>query len=178
MRALLLSLTLLLSIASARENPFVPSDTKTEVSVAKSAPAVKSTAVSKPKIHPQRRVHEILPAATVHTEKPKIHPQRRTKKKLVINAAKARFIFGEGSLYIETKDSLIRHFMIKKSATLVLDFKSPSDFASLRRDVNVYPVKKMVVGAHGDHYRVVLRLKKALKYSVSKKRYGQLITFK
>ena len=178
MRALLLSLTLLLSIASARENPFAPSDVTTKTSVEKPAPAVKSNAVSKPKVHPQRKVHEVVPTATVHTKRPKIHPQRRTKEKLVINAAKARFVFRAGSLYIETKDKLIRHFMIKKSATLVLDFKSPSDFASLRREVNVYPVKKIVVGAHGDHYRVVLRLKKSLKYSVSKQRYGQLITFK
>lgn len=156
MRLLFLSLLLLPLLSGARENPFAPAkitqtETATEPGVA---------------VAPEEE-KQVLP---------KIHPQRISNKKVVVNYAKARFVFRENSAYIETKDSIIKHFSIATPPSIVIDFKSPSDFPSRRKELDIKPFIKLEMGAHSDHYRVVLRLDSVHKYRIEKRKYGQVVT--
>ncbi len=170
MRFILVLLLPLLLLA--RENPFSATD-KTSTKTTSSTLIQSSN--TKPKIHPSRIFVTEKQSETITTE-PKVHPQRKQESKQVINTAKARLVFRPYSVYIETKDRIIRHFHIVKSHSIVMDFKSPSDFASVRRTIDVKPFHKVVIGAHSNRYRVVLRLEGKHNYKIEKKKYGELIT--
>lgn len=109
-------------------------------------------------------------------ELPKIDSQATGSAKEVVNYGQARFVFRKNSGYVETKDRLQRHFYIATPPSIVMDFKAPSDFASKRKELNTIPFIKLEMGAHGNYYRVVFRLDKAHKYTIDKKRYGQVVT--
>lgn len=156
MRLLFLSVLLFSFLLEARENPFAPSKvTPTEI-------------VSEPGMTAEPEEEKMTP--------PNILPQRISKEKVVVNYAKARFVFRENSAYIETKDSIIKHFSIATPPSIVIDFKSPSDFPSRRKELNIRPFLKLEMGAHNDHYRVVLRLDRMHNYRIEKRKYGQIVT--
>ena len=156
MRLLFLSLLLFSLLLEARENPFAPSKvTPTEI-------------VSEPGMTAEPEEEKKTP--------PNILPQRISNEKVVVNYAKARFVFRENSAYIETKDSIIKHFSIATPPSIVIDFKSPSDFPSRRKELNIRPFLKLEMGAHSDHYRVVLRLDRMHNYHIEKRKYGQIVT--
>lgn len=139
----------------ARENPFMPAQSVDVI---------------------QQKDQNLTSAAAVQAVEPQIHPQRLTFDKVIVNYGKARFVFRENSAHIETKDRLIQHFFIMKPPSIVIDFESPSDFPSKRKELETKPFIKLEMGAHGDHYRVVLRLDKVHNYTVEKSKYGQLVT--
>ncbi len=158
MRLLLLSFFLFPLLLGARENPFLPAT-----------------------VTQSERVSETDTAADPEEEKgavsaPTIHPDRKSFTKEVVNYGKARFVFRENSAYIETKDSIIKHFSIETPPSIVIDFESPSDFPSKRKELKMSPFVKLEMGAHNDHYRVVLRLDKVHNYSIEKRKYGQVVT--
>ena len=156
MRLLFLSLLFFPLLLAARENPFVPE-----------------------KVTESEAVSETVKPAEPKEEKqvlPKILPQHRSNQKSVVNYAKARFVFTENSAYIETKDDIIRHFSIATPPSIVIDFKSPSDFPSRRKELDIKPFIKLEMGAHNDHYRVVLRLDGVHDYRIEKRKYGQVVT--
>ena len=159
----------------ARENPFAPAtELETTSTTKQTTTTPKTRAVSKPKIHPQRQ--QVKPETTVvKKKKPTIHPQRRSFKKEVVNYAKARFVVRENSVYIETKDKVIRHFLIPNPPSIVIDFKGYSDFASKRKVLSTKPFIKLEMGAHNSRYRVVLRLDKMHQYKLDKRKYGQVV---
>lgn len=161
---------------AARENPFVAASHSEQTAVQEKVEASSAQPVSKPKIHPQRPQTKPTPAVSEEGG-PKIHPQRQSFKKEIVNYGKARFVFRENSAYIETKDKMIRHFSIANPPSIVIDFRSPSDFASKRKELTVKPFIKLEMGAHTNRYRVVLRLDKVHNYKVEKRKYGQVITF-
>ena len=171
--ALLLTLPLILV---ARENPFTPAGevdktTKHEQVVIEK----KSKPAPQPKVHP-KRIETKSATSVAQKKKPKIHPKRNSSKKEVVNYGKARFVFRENSAYIETKDKVIRHFAISNPPSIVIDFKGYSDFASKRQVLATRPFTKLEMGAHDKSYRVVLRLDKVHKYSMKKRKYGQVVT--
>lgn len=155
MRVLFLSLLLLPLFLHARENPFAPAQAS-DVQQAAEIPVKDENNSDEPQIA------EI--------------PEGSTSGKEVVNYAKARFVFRENSAYIETKDELIKHFAIATPPSIVIDFKAPSDFASKRKELTTVPFVKLEMGAHGDRYRVVLRLDREHSYRIEKKRYGQFLT--
>jgi len=159
----------------ARENPFAPATEVEQTTLTKQATtAPEAKVVTKPKIHPQRR--QTKPeTVVVAKKKPKIHPQRRTSKKEVVNTSKARFVLRENSVYIETKDKVIKHFSIPNPPSIVIDFKGYSDFASKRKELSTKPFIKLEMGAHNTRYRVVLRLDKMHQYKLDKRKYGQVV---
>ncbi len=159
-------LLLLPMILMARENPFASSTDTKQVNT--TAPLTKA-----PKVHP-RRTDNTQPSS--QASKPKIHPQRNLGTKEVLNFSKARFVFRKNSAYIETKDKIIKHFSIANPPSIVIDFKGVSDFASKRKELRTTPFTKLEMGAHGNRYRVVLRLNKVHKYKINKRKYGQVIT--
>ena len=148
-------------LLTARDNPFVPSQLDTE-----EAPSTQQTLSTVPLVSKKRA--------------PKIHPQRpdtskKVDKRFVFNTLKARFIVREDSVYIETKDRLKNHFSLSNPKSIVMDFKSASDFSSKRAVIEGLPVTKIEMGAHGSYYRVVFRLDKSYLYSVKNVKYGLLI---
>jgi len=189
MRLILTMFLLLPIILLARENPFSSASEPVATESTKAPLAVEKKATqSKPKIHPQRvQISKSLPEQTTQPKidlqrevtkstKPKIHPKRNLDKKEVLNYSKARFVFRENSAYIETKDKIIRHFSIVNPPSIVIDFRGASDFASKRKVLHTKPFIKLEMGAHGNRYRVVLRLDKVHKYKIDKRKYGQVVT--
>ena len=175
MRFLFIFLFAIPLLLLARENPFSPATESEKKSVTQQImTAPKTKAVTKPKIHPQRQ--QTKPEAiVVQKKKPTIHPQRRGFHKEVVNYSKARFVVRENSVYIETKDRVITHFSIPNPPSIVIDFKGYSDFASKRKALSTKPFIKLEMGAHNDHYRVVLRLDKMHQYKLDKRKYGQVV---
>ena len=163
---LLLSLPLVLI---ARENPFVPALTQSNEQstpvVTTKAPEPKKVEVTKP----------VVKMGKVHVKSTTIVSSEILK---TLNYQNIRLLFREGSVYVETKDKILKHFSLKKPSSIVIDFKSKSDFASKRDLVGKGGFRKVEIGAHGSSYRVVFRLDKRSKYRVEKKRYGYLITLK
>lgn len=174
-------------LLSARENPFIPV-TITEIKV--------SQPKSTPKIHPQRPQVETtqdMPeqskaesselgsniesvSLTAEPAAPEIDPQSDIYDKEIINYDQARFVIRENSVSIETKDKRIRSFSISTPPSIVIDFEAPAEFFSKRKELSVKPFIKLEMGAHHDHYRVVLRLDKKHKYKIETKKDGQVVT--
>jgi hypothetical protein len=80
------------------------------------------------------------------------------------------------SIFIETKDRLLRDFFLVEPFRLVLDFKRKSDFPTIRKNINTF-VKKVVVGSHSGFYRVVLYLDTNYDYKIKKQEKGIRIDF-
>ena len=176
MRLLSVLLLTLPLILIARENPFSPAgELEKTTSPEHVVTETKRKPAPQPKVHP-KRIETKSTTPVAQNKKPKIHPKRKSNKKEVVNYAKARFVFRENSAYIETQDKVIRHFAISNPPSIVIDFKAPSDFASKRKGLSIKPFTKLEVGAHDNSYRVVLRLDKPHKYSMKKRKYGQVIT--
>ncbi len=157
-------------VVIARDNPFTPPQTDSEhSSMTKKTIPIASVASKKrgPKIHPQR------PLVPKKTDK----STQTSDRQIVFNTLKARFIVRENSVYIETKDRLIKHFYLKNPASIVMDFKSASDFASKREAIEGFGVIKIEMGAHGSYYRVVLRLDRNYQYNIENVKYGLLLKF-
>ncbi|MCJ7764651.1 MAG: AMIN domain-containing protein [Thiovulaceae bacterium] len=142
-------------LLTARENPFSP------------MPAIEIVKVKE---------QNVTASSAVKKLKTEIPLQRKSHTKEIVNYGKARFVFRENSAYIESKDDVINHFSITNPPSIIIDFKSPSDFASKRRALAVKPFIKLEMGAHADYYRVVLRLDKVHSYTVEKRKYGQFVT--
>ena len=156
-------------LLSARDNPFVaPQDNAHKTGVSKTA-TVHPGKKRKPKIHPQR------PIRPTHVRDENAHPSA-SKGKVVFNTLKARFVVRDMSVYIETKDTLKKHFALEHPNRIVMDFKSASDFASKRKHLKGFAVTQIEVGAHGSYYRVVFRVNNAYKYRVENVKYGLLLT--
>ena len=169
MRSIVLISIFFSLLLSARDNPFVaPQDNTHKTSVSKTT-TVHPNKKRKPKIHPQR------PIRSTHVTDEHYHASASTDK-IVFNTLKARFIVRDKSVYIETKDTLKKHFALEHPNRIVMDFKSASDFASKRKSLKGFAVTQIEVGAHGSYYRVVFRVNNAYKYRVEKVRYGLLLT--
>jgi hypothetical protein len=154
----------------ARENPFTPveiikSDEASEKIVADDAAVVSETEDAE---FVPVEIEDKSDNASV-TAKDESGPE-------IVNYAKARFVFRENSAYIETKDKVLKHFAIANPPSIVIDFESESNFASKRKEISTRPFKKLEMGAHGDQYRVVLRLDEVHTYKLEKRKYGQLLT--
>ncbi|MCJ7764702.1 MAG: AMIN domain-containing protein, partial [Thiovulaceae bacterium] len=147
MRYLSLFIVVFPLMLTARENPFSP------------VPAIESVKVKE---------QNVTAPSALKTSKTEMPLQRMSHTKEIVNYGKARFVFRENSAYIESKDDVINHFAITNPPSIIIDFKSPSDFASKRKALAVKPFIKLEVGAHTDYYRVVLRLDKVHSYTDEK----------
>jgi hypothetical protein len=172
MRFTFLLTVLLPLLLVARENPFTP------VEIIKSDEAPETIVVDKEAVVSESEETVAVPVEIedVSDKESATVSSKDERGKEVVNYAKVRFVFRENSAYIETKDKVLKHFAIANPPSIVVDLSSKSDFASKRRELTTRPFKKVEMGAHGDRYRVVLRLDKPHSYSLEKRRYGQLIT--
>lgn len=166
MRLLLLSSILIPFLLEARENPFTPVEI-TKIYETPKAAVIESKAVESVPAAAFKKPEKIAAAAP----KPDVPSKQETA-----NYAKVRFVFKENSAYIETKDKVIKHFAISNPSRIVIDFESPSDFASKRKELTTRPFKKLEIGAHSGSYRVVLSLDGSHKYKIEQSKDGQIVT--
>lgn len=80
------------------------------------------------------------------------------------------------TMKIQTKDKLLRSFLLVKPHRIVCDFQRETDLRSYvkkAKDANVF--KKIVVGTHRGYYRVVITLDGTYRYTIKKTAEGYLI---
>ena len=70
-------------------------------------------------------------------------------------------------IFISTKDKILRQFFLVKPFRIVIDFKRYSNFYTIVKKFNTF-LKKVVVGSHGNFYRVVLYFDATYKYKINK----------
>jgi hypothetical protein len=76
------------------------------------------------------------------------------------------------TIFIKTKDKLIRKLFLIKPFRLVLDFKKDATFITIKKTISNSFLKKVVVGNHNWYYRVVLYFDANYKYKIAKTQEG------
>jgi hypothetical protein len=158
-----LALCAFTTLLAARENPFFAPQEQQKEQVKDEKKQVSQPDVIKA---------EAVPVVEVPSQKPKTVAKQVGKKREVVNFEYIRFVFGEGEVQLETKDKLIKHFVLPKQKLIVMDFEQKADFATKRRMLATKPFRELRIGVHKGYYRVVLKLDDMRKYGVSKGRYG------
>ena len=79
---------------------------------------------------------------------------------------------------IQTKNSLLRHFMLAKPHRVVMDFARTSHFLSKQFKATGIPYTIVRIGNHKDYYRVVVELDGQYEYKLEKAPYGFELTVK
>ena len=107
------------------------------------------------------------------TPAPKIEKQE--EKKVFKEIAKLPFItfkIFKNEIYLETKDKILRSFLLVNPHRIVCDFKRDTDIRSYTKKVTGEDVTQIKVGTHKGYYRVVIELDGSYKYKkVSKDGY-------
>ena len=75
-----------------------------------------------------------------------------------------KFSTKANNMRVETKDKLLRHFMLPHPHRIVLDFKGSSHFLAKKYTSLVKPFKKIRLGNHNGYYRVVIELDGQYEY--------------
>ncbi|WP_373071667.1 AMIN domain-containing protein [Sulfurimonas sp.] len=100
----------------------------------------------------------------------------KTKKYIHLFSSKnIKFYKDEKELKIDTKDELIRSFLLTKPYRLVLDFKKDVNLKSEEKNFSTQVFKKISLGTHKGYYRAVVTLDGQYKYKKSKQNYGYKI---
>lgn len=146
---LAITILLLSVMLLARENPFVP--------VPKEPPTEKNLS------HQQ---------STSSAEK---QEARSDETEQILNYQHIRFIVNKGTIRIETKDELLKHFAIQRPTRIVMDFKSNADFRTQHAALNASPFRVLRIGLHEGFYRVVIELDSPRHYDLSAHRYGHIL---
>lgn len=199
-----LVLGLLVSLLQARENPFFPSDGELDLPFTSELQEIEPLKRATISLPPHARVLQEVTIAyknldgsiekktislnsSVDWHLPIFISQSytdsisvTTKKennhfKLLGNISHAKFFTKEKSFKIETKDTLIRNFLLAEPHRIVLDFKKDSIVKAFNKNNTNSIFKKIRVGNHNGYYRVVLELDGAYKYKTDKLINGLLI---
>lgn len=75
-------------------------------------------------------------------------------------------------IFIQTKDTLIRHFFLVKPFRIVLDFRRDADFLTIKKVLKNSFIKQVVVGNHNGYYRVVIYFDAKYMYKITKTQEG------
>ena len=88
----------------------------------------------------------------------------------------ANFSVSGNTLKIETKDKLIRNFLLAQPHRIVMDFKRASSMKSYLKKIKDSVFTKVRIGNHDGYYRVVVELDGYYRYRLKKLSNGCLIT--
>lgn len=185
---LLISLSLF-----GRDNPFFPSDpnakqtattnqvetlqpfSEQSISLPDSARAVRGITIEYQNM--DGSIHEVkLPLNRsvdwhdpfVITQKNKATPKQRvTKKKRTAGLKFIHFTPDHKTLHVNTKDKLLRHFMLTNPYRVVLDFQRDTSFKPKEFKLDQAPYKKIRMGNHDHYYRVVIELDGQYRYKIN-----------
>jgi len=87
------------------------------------------------------------------------------------------FYISKDKVLIETKDKLLREFVLIKPFRYVLDFEGNKNFLGYKRVTKTF-IKKINVGNHNNFYRIVLYLDGVYKPKIKQVKKGYQIDFK
>lgn len=192
MRLLLLVCIMIIPLLG-RDNPFFPSDptkqqtpttnrvenlkpfTTQTLSLPNSARAVKKISITYLNLDGSISSEELELNNAIDWHKPFVVTQKSSTqedviktpdKRKTINANFIQFEQSNRSITIETKDKMLRHFMLTSPHRIVLDFSRDTSFKPKRFDLAGVPFKQIRMGNHDKYYRVVLELDGVYKYKL------------
>lgn len=102
-------------------------------------------------------------------------PKKNKKFVHLFSSKNVKIYKNEKELKIDTKDKMIRSFLLTKPYRLVLDFKKDVNLKSEEKSFNTQVFKKISIGTHKGYYRAVVTLDGQYKYKKSKQNYGYKI---
>lgn len=176
-----------------RDNPFFPSDptkkqtpttnrvenlkpfTTQTVSLPNSARAIKKISITYLNLDGSISSEELELNNAIDWHEPFVVSQKSpinkdVKKKQtdskVINAKFIQFIPADKSIKIETKDKMLRNFMLTSPHRIVLDFSRDTSFKPKYFNVSEVPFKQIRMGNHDKYYRVVIELDGAYNFKI------------
>ena len=110
-------------------------------------------------------------AKTIPVKKSK--PKQTFKK--VADFKVVSFYQSGKKMKIKTGDKLLRHFMISEPYRIVMDFKKVTDIRSADKRIDSKTYKRIRLGNHDSHYRIVLELDKDYRYKITADEDGLLL---
>lgn len=109
----------------------------------------------------------------VTSSKANINTERNEK---IASIANADFYASGKTLQINTKDELIRNFLLSNPHRIVLDFKKDAVVKASSQDISQSIFSKIRVGNHSGYYRIVVELDGHYRYKLSNTNSGYKIT--
>jgi len=176
-----------------RDNPFFPSDptkrqtpttnrvenlkpfTTQTLSLPNSARAIKKISITYINLDGSVSNEELELNNAIDWHQPFVVSQKSTQKRDIkktqtkdkaINADFIQFVPSNRSIKIETKDKVLRNFMLTSPHRIVLDFSRDTSLKPKRFDVSEIPFKQIRMGNHDKYYRVVIELDGAYNYKL------------
>jgi len=77
------------------------------------------------------------------------------------------YTISKKEILIQTKDKLIRNFLLVNPHRIVLDFKREANFLSYEKTLTTVPFKELRMGNHDGYYRVVISLDGHYRYETN-----------
>jgi len=176
-----------------RDNPFFPSDptkrqtpttnrvenlkpyTTQTLSLPNSARAIKKISITYLNLDGSISNEELELNNAIDWHEPFVVSQKSSKKqdvkktqtkKKAIDVQFIQFEPSDKSMKIETKDKILRNFMLTSPHRIVLDFSRDTSFKPKRFDITEIPFKQIRMGNHDKYYRVVIELDGAYNYKL------------
>ncbi|MFT7861008.1 MAG: AMIN domain-containing protein [Sulfurimonas sp.] len=104
----------------------------------------------------------------------KSEPKKEVNFKEIGSLGFVKFKIDKNIFKIETKDKLLRSFLLVNPHRIVCDFKRVTDIRSYFKKVKGENVTQIKVGTHKDYYRVVVELDGSYRYDKTKDTDGYL----
>ncbi len=84
-------------------------------------------------------------------------------------------LIDKNRLLLKSKDEMIRQLFFAKPYKIAIDLKRDVSFYTKTLKLKNLPFKKIIIGNHGNFYRVVLWLDGKYRYKIDKKSNGYLV---
>ena len=98
------------------------------------------------------------------------------KRRVVAKLPFIVFSVDKKEIVLQTKDEMLRSFLLVRPHRIVCDFKRDIDMRSFEKRVAKSDLVKIRVGAHRGYYRVVLELDGSYRYKLKKVKEGYAYT--
>ncbi len=85
------------------------------------------------------------------------------------------FLVNGNTIFIKSKDKMIREMFFAKPYKIAIDFKRDVSFYTKIIRLKKSPFVSIVVGNHGDFYRIVLNLDGEYRYKITKNMQGYFV---
>jgi hypothetical protein len=102
-------------------------------------------------------------------------PAKEKKYIHLFSSKNIKFYKNNKELKVDTKDKMIRNFLLTNPYRLVLDFKKDVNLKSETKNLSTRVFKKINLGTHKGYYRAVVLLDGQYKYKKYKQDYGYKI---
>ena len=90
----------------------------------------------------------------------------------VAHLAFVRFKVRKNEVFVQTKDAMLRSFLLARPYRIVCDFKRDTDIRSFVKKINRANVVQIRIGSHNGYYRVVIELDGNYRYTIKKIKNG------